>query len=259
MRFLLIQTLLLMIAWSPPAQAAAKRFWFPVGEKLLYRLYWGIIPVGWAELSTEWVREGAGQLIALRVAARTSSIVDMIYPVDDFIESVVDPETFLPLRYVQRLREGRHVRDDQIIFNHKGRKAHWKSGIDGRTGEIEIAPDSRDVLCLIYYMRSKGFACGQKEKFRVLVDNKLYDLEVTGLKQEEVSVQDFGKVQCLKVEPKAKFGEIFVRKGHIRIWFSEDDRHICTIMTGKIPVVSVKAILVGVEGPGDDFWSKGRR
>lgn len=249
MRILLIQTLLMMITWARAAPAMTNDLWFPVGEKLLYKLYWGIIPVGRAEMTTTWVEEDGRHLIALRATARTTSIVAKIYPVDDFIESVVDPETFLPLRYVQRLKEGRHLRHDKTIFDHKARKAYWESGLDRSANEIEIAPDSRDVLCLIYYMRSKGFEVGQETKFRVLVNEKLYDLKVIGVKYEKIRVRGLGRLRCLKVEPKAGFGEIFVRKGRIQLWFSDDERHICTRMTAKVPLASIKAILVGVEVP----------
>jgi hypothetical protein len=236
-----------------------KTFWFPVGEKLIYKLYWGIIPVGALELSSEWVEEEGKKLLAIRAVARTTSIVAKIYPVEDFIESIIDPVSFLPLRYTQRLKEGRHLRDDKIRFDHGKRKAYWESGLDDSNGEIEIDADTRDVLCLVYFMRSKGFDVGATEKFRVLVDEKLYDLEVTGIEHEKLQVKDFGKVKCLKVQPKAKFGEIFVRKGRVNLWFSLDARHVCTRMTGKVPVASVKAILVGVKGPGDDIWSKPKK
>lgn len=230
--------------------APSSQFWFPVGEKLFYRLYWGIIPVGSAELSTAWTNMNGRALLALRVTAKTGPIVATIYPVEDFIESIVDPGTFLPVEYTQRLREGRHRRHDYTVFYHSGGVARWVSKRTGKTRDIPIDRDTRDALCLMYYMRAKGLDVGESARFRVLVDNKLYDLTVRGVGYENIELED-KKIRCLKVEPQARFGEIFVRKGRVWLWFSADPKHLCVYATGKVPVASVKAHLYKIEGYDD--------
>jgi len=243
----------------PVCSGTTNELWFPVGEQLSYRMYWGVIPVGSCDMATKWVEQGGRNLLSITAVAKTTYVVSKIYPVDDFIESIVDPETFLPVRYTQIMHEGRRVRNDIVNFSHSNNVAYWQSAKQNVTNavkEIEIGPDTRDVLSLAYFMRSKGLDVGQTEKFRVLVDDKIYDLSITGLKYEEMKVEDFGTVKCLVVEPKAKFGEIFVRKGRVILWFSEDGRHICTRMEGKLTFANLKAILGGVSGPGDDAWGK---
>jgi hypothetical protein len=228
--------------------------WFPVGEKLTYRLYWGIIRVGTAHLSSEWVEENGKRYVLLRSAARTSSIVATIYPVDDLIESLVDPETFLPVRYTQKLKEGRHIRDDRIAFDHKAGKAVWTSGLTNTTSTIRIGPDTRDVLTLTYYMRPRSAGVGDKREFRVLVDDKLYDLELTILGLEDIKLSGFGRINCIKVEPKARFGGIFTHKGKVTAWFSNDENRILTRMVAVLPVANLKSILSEVEGWEDGKW-----
>ena len=244
------------------AGGATNDLWFPVGEKLVYRLYWGVIPVGICEMSTQWMEVEGRTLLSIKAIAKTTSVVSKIYPFNDYVETRINPETFLPVEYVQKLREGRHVRDDIVSFNHAGCVAIWKSAKQNAanvTKEIKIERDTRDVLCLAYYMRSKGLAVGQEEGFRVLVDDKIYDLQVTGLGYETMNVEEFKDVKCLVVEPRAAFGGIFVRKGRVALWFSEDMRRICTRMTGKLSVANLKAILMAVGGPGDDAWSRNVR
>jgi len=233
--------------------------WFPVGEKLSYRMYWGIIPVGNCEMFTEWVEKDGRKLISIKATAKTAYVVSKIYPVDDYIESLIDPGPFVPLRYTQILHEGKRVRNDIVDFSHTNQVAFWRSAkqsVTNLTKEIKIDHDTRDVLCLTYSMRATGLNVGQEEKFRVLVDDKIYDLSIIGLKFQEMSVGEFGTVKCLVVEPRAKFGEIFVRKGRISLWFSEDGRHICTRMEASLPFANLKAILTDVSGPGEDAWSK---
>lgn len=234
---------------------ASEDLWFPVGEKMEYKLYWGIIPVGRAEFQTFWDKFEGRDAVVLRATARTTAIVAALYPVEDVIESVVDPKTFLPLKYTQKLREGRHERDDEVLFDHAKGVATWrKIGKSDETKTITIDKDTRDVLTLTYMMRGGEFAVDEKRLFKVLVDDKLYSLFIQGIKREKLKVGDYGKMDTLELEPHAKFGGIFVRKGKVRLWFSLDDRKVCVRMTGKVPLADVKAILTKVSGPGDDFW-----
>lgn len=262
MRKIMKVTLLLIAlaaCLTPACVAATNELWFPVGEQLTYRLYWGVIPVGNCEITTRWVDYKGRQVLSIKAVARTTAVVSKIYPVDDSIESLINPVTFLPEQYTQILHEGRHVRNDLLTFDRERGVAVWKSAKSSETNEtmeIKIEAGTRDVLCLSYFMRAKGLAVGQTENFRVLVDDKIYDLSVKGLGYEDMEVKDFGKVKCLTVEPMAKFGAIFVRKGRVTLWFSEDSRRICTRMAGKLSVASLKAILTGVGGPGDDAWAR---
>ena len=232
--------------------AGQTNLWFPVGERLSYRLYWGMIRVGTAELTTEWIAFDGGRRLAICARARTTPFMSKIYAVDDWIETIVEPESFLPIRYEQRLNEGRHRRHDLFIFDHPGRKAHWRSMLKQESHVVDIGADTRDVLSLVYYMRSQPFAIGDERRFHVVVDDKLYDLTVAGRKTETLTGLDGADVQCLRVEPQAKFGEIFVRKGRLNLWFTDDRSRVCLLMTGKMPIASVKAVLVDISGPDDE-------
>ncbi|MEI6807979.1 MAG: DUF3108 domain-containing protein [bacterium] len=241
---------------------ATNRLWFQVGEELVYAGYWGPLTVGEARLWTEWVEEGGRKLLAIKFIAKSSYVVSALYPVNDALESIVDPETFLPLRLTQNIREGDKERDDTITFDHKAGKAVWKSCRAASTNaskEIAIQADTRDILSFMFYMRVKSFVVGKTEASKLLFDDKEYQLTVTGLKYEDVYLSHFGDVRCLEIEPKAKFGEVFVKKGSINMWISDDERRICTKAMAVVPVANVKMVLQSVKGSGDDFWTSGKK
>lgn len=242
--------------------AATNALWFPVGEELQYTGYWGILSVGDARVWTEWVEEDGRKLLAIKFIAKSSFIVSALYPVNDRMESIVDPVTFLPVRFVQNIREGSKERDERIYFDHKAGKAIWKPAQAASTNAprvIAIKPDTRDILSFMFYMRSKSFSAGKTEAFEVLFDDKVYQLTVTGLHVEDVYLSNFGDVRCLELEPKAKFGEVFVKKGSVNMWISDDERRICTKAMAIVPVANVKAFLQSVKGAGVDFWTSGQR
>lgn len=248
---------LVCMAWSVRSTPAADvstgydtNYCLKIGERFGYRLYWGIIPVGRFEMSSEWITGDDGKFVRLVATAWTFSLVSNLYPVDDHMESIVDPKTFLPVRYSQDLREGRKLRKDRTVFRHSERVADWRSEKTGRKHAIPIEPDTRDVLTLLYHMCSVGMAVGEVSDFKVLVDEKLYDLKVSGLLTESLKNEFTGTAECLKIEPKAWFGEIFVRKGRMHLWFLADKRHWFVLARAYLPVADFRAVLTDVTSPG---------
>ncbi len=228
--------------------------WFPVGESFEYRLQWGVLPVGTAWMETEWEEIDGRRLLVIRGGARTGRIVERVYPIENHVVAVIDPETFLPLSYRQRVREGRRRRDETTMFHHGKGYADYTCHRTGETEKIEISNDTRDLLTLFYVIRRDGMEVGETATYQVLVDDEVYDLTLTAQEFERISLPEHGRVRGLRIEPTAKFGEVFVRRGRMWGWLSDDDRRVCMQLSAKLPVAGVHAVLVDVKGPGKDRW-----
>lgn len=242
---------------SDAAGTQRPEMWFPVGERLEYSVQWGFLHVAKACVWSEWIEEDGRNLIAIRVTTRTVSFMDKIYPVNDFLESVVDPETFLPLRFSKDLSEGRYRLKEITTFDYATRRAHWKHLLKDSEHDFDIDPDTRDLLSFMFFMRSRKWHPEQESEFRVMADEKLYDLIVRTRKYESFELPGFGKVRSLLVEPEAKFHGLFVRVGRLKVWISDDKRCLCTKGTARVPVGSVRVDLISVSGPGNDEWVTG--
>lgn len=167
----------------------------------------------------------------------------------------MDPATLLPIRFTISLREGRNRSEEITTFDHKHLTATWKSVTKSKTKTFAIEADSRDLISFLYFLRPRRFEEGQKYHFRPMADEKLYDLYLKSLKYEDVSLPGFGKVKSLKMEPSAAFNGLFIRKGRMWIWTSNDDRNVLTRVEASLPVANIKAILTEVHGGPVDFWS----
>ncbi|MDA1045193.1 MAG: DUF3108 domain-containing protein, partial [Verrucomicrobia bacterium] len=233
---------------------AGYTFGFQVGEELVYRVYWGWIPVGKSRIVTRWVEKDGKRYIAIVHRTRSSSVISAIYPVNDRLESIVDPDTFLPAKFSKNLHEGRHRYHETTWFDHPKKEAHWVSFRKQTEKTYAIKADTRDMLCFLYYIRSMKMAEGNVVKAEVMADEKLYDLEVNVYGVDEVRTKGFGKVKARKLEPKAKFDGLFVRKGKMNTWASLDDRFVAVRIEADLPFANVKVLLAEVHGPGDDFW-----
>jgi len=238
-------------AQTPPA---GPPLWFPVGEELVYRVYWGLVPVGTARSTTEWIEEDGRVLLAVRYRARSNRVLSRLYPVDDRVEAVIDPVAFRPVRFAKNLKEGRHRTDERTVFDYERLTAHWESRTKKKTKEYAIYEDTRDLVTFMYFMRAQRFTAGTSRRFRVMDDDKLYDLTVKALEEESVELPGFGKVACLKLEPEAEFQGLFVRKGRMFVWIAQGERMLVTKVVASLPVANVRAVLAEVRGPGQDFW-----
>lgn len=250
--------LVCVLLMSTAARAEPSRgrpdLWFQVGEQLHYRIHWGVMHVGDTHVTTEWIEEDGRDLLVIRYRTRSNAFLDRIYRVDDTIEAVIEPHSFLPVRFVKILNEGRYRTDELTVFDHAAGKAYWTHRRKGDRKEFAIDADTRDIVTFMYYMRKHEFKPGDRAEFRVMADEKIYDLFVTAGPVETMKMQRYGKVKSIRITPEAAFQGLFVRKGKMTIWVSQDSRRIATRIQATVPVADVHINLHEVFGPGNDLW-----
>jgi hypothetical protein len=239
----------------PPPASGPTNLWFPVGEGLVYRTYWGVIPVGKARIQSAWLQAGTQTLFSVRYRARSNRVLALIYPIDDRAELLVDPISFLPLRYTVNMSEGRHRSLEVTTFDHQALVGTWESVWSKKKKTFPLESDTRDIVTFLYHARQRQLAAGEKSKYRVMADDKIYDLWLEALKEETLRLPGFGKVSSLKIKPTAAFNGLFVRKGEMRVWISTDPRRILLKLEADLPFANIRAVLSEVHGPGEDFWT----
>ena len=229
---------------------------FPVGEAITYRIYWGVVPVGQARVVIERVEEHGRPLLAIRSTARTNRLLEKFYPVNDLLESLIDPATFLPVRFTKKISEGHYWTHEITTFDHAQRRAYYESKKSGAKSDYAIDADTRDILSMMYFLRSRPFVVGSKVTYRVMADEKLYDFSIDIQSDEKIKTENYGTVASVKAEPKAAFQGLFIRKGRAWFWISRDPRQLAVKMAAQVPVASITLELDKVSGPGKDFWIK---
>lgn len=252
--FALLSQILTARVWSDTDTNYLAGFNWPVGEKITYRLYWGYIPVGTATSWTEWTVHEGRNLLAIRMRTVSNKVVEKLYPVDDTIESLIDPGTFLPVQFSKDMSEGTHKYKEVTVFDRTNNVARWESKLSGKKKEYPIEAETRDIPSLMYYLRTHTFTPGKREHFRVQADEKVYDLQINVLKKEKIDTPTYHNTPTIKVEPEAAFNGLFVRKGRLWLWLSDDPRCLAVRIEASIPVANIRAAIIQVEGPGNDFW-----
>lgn len=231
--------------------------WFPVGEEIVYRVHWGRIRVGTSRIRTDWVEEDGRTVLRIRLRTRSNRFLSAIYPVDSLIESVIDPHTFRPLRFVNQIREGRRFHDEVTVFDWEEMQAHWVSHVKDETKSFEIREDTRCIPALLYYLRRTPLKPGRTYTYEVMADEKLFDVMVKTEEYERVRLPRYGRVRSLRMEPQAAFDGVFVRAGRMWMWVSDDDRRVATRISAEVPIARVHLTIDRVRGPGNDAWVSG--
>ena len=228
---------------------------FPIGEELTYAVSWNGIPVAQVVATTEMDRLDGREVLALRMRTRTYSFFNKVFKVEDFHESLIDPETFLPIRYTKNLKEGRYRCHEVTTFDFVKKKAKYVHLLNGKNKTYAIDADTRDILSFMYFMRSKSLEENKNPTYRLMADEKIYDLILHTYGTDKIRLSGYDeKVPSLKMFPEAMFDGLFVRKGKATIWVSRDPRRLLTFAKIKVPFGRARIKLQAVNGPGNDFW-----
>jgi hypothetical protein len=257
-----------MLALGQPGVAESKGFglpwddpppelWFPMGEEIDYEVFWGIFMVGEATAKAEWINRDGRRFISLSMEARSNGLVEKLYPVKEYLQTILDPTTFLPLSFEKKSDEGSHHYHDLTTFDHEKKKGLWRSLLKDKHAEFDIESDTRDLMGLMYWIRKDPIREGETRQYRVMSDEKMYELVVESGRKDKVRLSEYGAVDCIKMEPKGKFNGMFVRTGRMWLWLSDDERYTICRAVASVPVASIKIMLKRVRGPGEDSWVRG--
>lgn len=224
---------------------------FPVGEVLIYRLKWGAIPVGTARISSEWTTD-TPPAIRMRVHVRSNAFLDRFYRIDDIVESVTDPATMLSLRFEKHMREGRSEQHDVTTFDRANSLVLWSNVLTGATREYTAPPDVRDILAIMFSLRSTTFSAGEQHTYVIAGDNDAAPVEITVTKERNYKTDRYGAIPALYLQPKVGPDALFLGRTPRDLWISVGMPHILLLLSVEAPIGRISLILDAIEGA--DEW-----
>jgi len=220
---------------------------FKRGEKLSYRLHYGIIDAAVATLAvTDENLEFAGRKTMHVVCIGTSSgMSDWFFKVRDRYESYIDEEALVPWMFIRRIDEGGYVGKQDYIFNPFNKKVRT-----GKDCVFDVTPDIQDMISAFYRARTMDLSNAKEGTIYVVdcfVDEKIFPVKIKFIARENVKTS-LGTIECLKFRPIIQTGRIFKHEEDLNIWISDDDNHI--LVKGKADILfgSVQVELTNYSG-----------
>ena len=230
------------VSWAEVRDLASARS-FHVGEQLTYDISWLNITAGTAVMAVIGVGTDGGRPLAkLITTAQSRPSITKFFPVDNRVESIVDPATLLPEHLTFKRREGKKKENFEYTFHQKDGTVTVVKG--GTTETLQIPPGAHDVIsCLYYARRELSLQPGSSVTMNVHHDKKTYKLEARVEAMETIR-SPWGKVETARVLVVMPFQGLFLNQGNIRVWFTNDDRRIPVRMKAKVIIGSIVADLV---------------
>lgn len=218
---------------------------FTIPERLTYDLTWSGIKAGEAALE---IKEEGDHLIIVSTA-KSAKWVSVFYKVDDRVESRLkkgnhDSRIGYSINYRLKLREGRHRRDKEVIFDANNSKAIYIDYIGNERKEIDIPIPVFDPLSSFYYFRGLNLEVGKPVYVTIFDSKKVWNVEVQVLRKERIEVPA-GEFDTIVIKPLMKSEGIFYRKGDIYIWLTDDEKRIPVKLQTKVKIGSINANLNG--------------
>ena len=218
------------------------------GETLEYDIYWGVVRVGKSFISvTETVDISSRPAWHIVSEAHSGSFIDNFYHVDDRNEAWMDAADLYSYGYYKRVSEGKFFTNEWAVFDRAGKryygeKMNKKRQVAAFEGQLEKPVN--DIFSAVYRLRAMTVEPGSKVEMDVN-SRKNWRLSIKAGKREKIKT-DYGRKQCILLEPMAGEEGLFVAKAGRRmlVWITDDELKVPMMLRAEIFIGSVTAKLV---------------
>jgi hypothetical protein len=218
---------------------ARRRLPFAPGEKLEYRVSYGVLHVGHGSMELDagdTVRGVPTYHAVFRLTGGT-----FFFRVDDRMESWFDTTTLTSLRFVQNLHEGRY-------HAHRGFEIFPAERRYERAGDTSYATVAAplDDISFLYFIRTLSLDIGAEYRFDRYFQLDGNPIIVRVLRRERITVPA-GTFDAIVVQPLITTRGIFSQKGRAEVWLRADGGHEVLQMKAHVAFGSISLVLTHAE------------
>jgi hypothetical protein len=180
-------------------------FPFEPGEKEVYRATWnGLFAVATAEVQTTPKMIEGKKVYQVRVVAKTSRALDLIWKMRDTISSTFDAGTLTPSHFNFSQRENSRMIDTDAKYDPGAKR--WDVNRQQRGKRTKIyqfdSHNTLDPITAVYLARSTNFKVGDRLYFKLFGGRYQYLLELFVEKKEPIEMESGKSVEAFRVIPR---------------------------------------------------------
>lgn len=220
------------------------------GEKALYEASWNGIPVASALIQTTPISIDGKGFYQVRVEAKTSKVLDLIWRMRDTIQSTFEAKSLAPSRFVFNQRENRRITETEARYDGTNKKwlVQRQRGRKIRKFEFD-SPNTLDPITAAYLARSLDFNIGDQLFFNIFGGKSRYllELEIEGREAIEIGSK---KVDAFKITPRITNITKDGYAGRVReatVWISADEKRTPLMVASKVFIGTVYIEMVSRE------------
>ena len=219
---------------------------FSEGERLKFRIHYGIITAGRAELGIDEKRVMVAGHPTYHIVAegRSVSSFDWFFKVRDKYESFLDVNSLVPWLFLRNVNEGGYKTNQVVKFDHLAHKAVSNTA-------TKRTPDGvQDLVSAFYYARNMDLSnlkVGQTINIPVFLDDSVHLMRMKFAGTEVIST-DLGRFRCQIYKPQLLQGRVFKGEDDMKLWVTDDANHIPVLARAEIVVGSISMTITDVKG-----------
>ena len=210
---------------------------YRVGERLTYNISYSSFPSA-AHAEFEVVERGqfyGREAIHLRAHLETTGVINVaLFALNNDYVTYIDPETGLPFRSQETAR-------DALASAQASQEFPQPAGNEAIPGRLSALSGTFDFLSAFYRARALPLADGAEYDLTVRSEGVDYQVELKVIGRETVRT-NVGSFEAIVTQVKANS-----RLKNVKIYFSNDERHVPVLFTGRVNSGDLRAELAASE------------
>jgi hypothetical protein len=222
----------------------------PGEETVIQMRYLGITVGNFTLRVMDMVKVGDVQAYHIKGILKSAKYYEMIYKIDDVIETFISQQDFVPLKFSLLQRESNKSVDDLQLFDRARMKVmhFYKREKNNKVHDVKeenfIPVYFQDFLSAIYFLR--GLQIDDPDfsvEFPVYNKGKRYLSKARFITYEKVKIGD-REIDAIKVGATNHFPGTKENKGEMEFWFSRDNKRSLLKMKGIMKIGEIEGEVV---------------
>jgi hypothetical protein len=228
-----------------PRITAEAPAWGRGHEELYYRMTFLGVTAGYARFTImgKTIIDGR-QAWHLHVRGWTSQFLSVFYPVNNIMDYYLDVKTLAPIRIDTTKNEKKKFSDGIALYDQeKGEITYWDRAMKNMEKKVEVVPNVHDPVSAVYYFRARE--TGNPERVRnMYAGRKMWQIASKTIGAETIPDEQGRMVETIIIKPLIRRDGKIEDKGDIKLWMTNDDRHVPIRIYAKIKFGTVVGQLI---------------
>jgi hypothetical protein len=235
--------------------AKSKRTWelfkpkLIVGEQMIMDIGYAGMTVGSIALSVKPYNMIAGrEVFHFFAKLKSAPFYKLVYTLDDVVESFVDKESFLPIKYSLIQRESKQSIDDIQLFDRDALKTYFRMSKTKKGKNEKVSQDafipyfSQDALSLLFFLRGLPLKVNDVYNIPLVVRGKVSVMNARVEKIETITTP-IGERSAYRISAYTHYSGDLVKKGQMTYWISNDEQRVFLQFNADIKLGSVRGLI----------------